>query len=261
VNMEKIFRGTFFGLLGIYFLIIMILLLGDIGYISISNFREALAAPEIQYAIKLSLLTSLVTAVLSLIVSVPAAYALVRFRFFGSNFVDAVLDLPIIVPPLVIGISLLVFYQTGLGNILKSHGFDFVYTIPGIVIAQFVISCAFCLKTIKTAFEGMDSRLEDVAKTLGCNSWQVFFWITLPIAKKGVVAAGIIAWAKAIGEFGPVLVFCGSTRFKTEVLPTTIFLELSIGRIESALAVSLLLVGFSIVSLMILRLFLKRGIQ
>lgn len=258
--MEKIFKITFLGLLGVYFLIIVLLLLGDLSYISLSNFKEALGSPEIQYAVKLSLVTSLVTAVISLIVSIPAAYALVRWRFFGSNFIDAVLDLPIIMPPLVIGISLLVFYQTRFGNILKANGLDLVYTIPGIVVAQFVISCAFCLKTLKTAFESMDFRLEDVAKTLGCNSWQAFFYVTLPIARKGVVAAGIIAWARAIGEFGPILVFCGSTRFKTEVLPTTIFLELSIGRIESALAVSLLLVTFSIVSLMLLRLFLKRGV-
>ncbi|OGF46238.1 MAG: hypothetical protein A2231_09710 [Candidatus Firestonebacteria bacterium RIFOXYA2_FULL_40_8] len=258
--MDRIFKTTFLGLLGLYFFMIVLLFAGDVSYISFANFKEAIRTPEIRYAVKLSLITSFITAILSLIVSIPAAYALVRWKFFGSNFIDAVLDLPIIMPPLVIGISLLVFYQTGFGNILKTHGLDLVYTIPGIVVAQFIIACAFCLKTIKTAFEGMDFRLEDVAKTLGCNSWQAFVRITLPLAKKGIVAAGIIAWARAIGEFGPVLVFCGSTRFKTEVLPTTIFLELSIGRIESALAVSLLLVGFSLISLMALRLLVKRGI-
>ena len=260
MNMDRIFRTTFFGLLGFYFLLILLLFAGDLSYINFANFKEAVRTPEIIYAMKLSLISSLVTAVLSLIVSVPAAYALVRWKFFGSNFIDAVLDLPIIMPPLVIGISMLVFYQTGIGNILRAHGFDLVYTIPGVVAAQFIIACAFCLKTIKIAYEGMDFRLEDVAKTLGCSSWQAFCRVTLPLAKKGILAAGIIAWARAIGEFGPVLVFCGSTRFKTEVLPTTIFLELSIGRIESALAVSLLLVAFSLISLMALRLLVKRGV-
>jgi molybdate transport system permease protein len=258
--MEKAFKPVFFSLTGVYLIIIILLLLADFTYIKPADFAEALRSPEILYALKLSLITSFITAVLSLIVSIPAGYALARWNFPGKEAINVIFDLPIILPPLIIGVSLLVFFQTQMGNFLKSIGLDLVFTIPGIVAAQFVVACAFTFRTIKTAFDGLDYRLEDVAKTLGCNSWQAFLKVSLPLAGKGIIAGGIIGWARAIGEFGPIIVFSGTTRFKTEVLPTTIFLELSIGRIESALAVSLILVLISIFSITMLRLLVKRSI-
>jgi molybdate transport system permease protein len=94
-----------------------------------------------------------------------------------------------------------------------------------------------------------------VAMTLGCSRSQAFWWVALPEARRGVVTAGTLSWARALGEFGPVLVFSGATRFRTEVLPTTVFLELSIGNLHGAVAVSLLMVAAATVVLVIVRVY------
>jgi molybdate transport system permease protein len=105
----------------------------------------------------------------------------------------------------------------------------------------------------------MDVRQEDVARTLGCTRAQAFLRVVLPESIPGIVAAATIAWARALGEFGPILVFSGATRMKTEVLPTTVFLELSVGNLEAALAVSLLMVILATIVLGIARVFGMKG--
>jgi molybdate transport system permease protein len=98
-------------------------------------------------------------------------------------------------------------------------------------------------------------RHEQVALTLGCTRSQAFWWVVLPEARRGIVTAGTLAWARSLGEFGPILVFSGATRLKTEVLSTTVFLELSVGNLNAAVAVSLLMVAVALVVLVIVRLY------
>jgi molybdate transport system permease protein len=95
---------------------------------------------------------------------------------------------------------------------------------------------------MRVTFDQIDTRAEQVALTLGCRRSQAFLWVVLPQAWRGMVAAVTIAWARSLGEFGPILVFAGATRMRTEVLSTTVFLELSVGQLEAAVAVSLLMV-------------------
>ncbi len=111
------------------------------------------------------------------------------------------------------------------------------------VLAQFVIGAAFAVRTMRGVFDHLSARPEDVAMTLGCSRGQAVWMVTLPAARRGMFAAFSIAWARSLGEFGPILVFAGATRMKTEVLPTSVFLELSVGRLEAAVAVSLLMVA------------------
>ncbi len=105
----------------------------------------------------------------------------------------------------------------------------------------------------------INPRAEEVALTLGCSRSQAFWMVAFPEARRGLLTAGTLAWARALGEFGPILVFSGATRLRTEVLPTTVFLELSIGNIESAAAVSLLMVVVALVVLVVARAFGLRG--
>ncbi|MFO1000387.1 MAG: ABC transporter permease subunit [Planctomycetaceae bacterium] len=121
------------------------------------------------------------------------------------------------------------------------------------ILAQFAVSCAFAVRTMRVTFDQINPRAEDVARTLGCTRSQAFMKVALPQAWRGMITAGTIAWARALGEFGPILVFAGATRFRTEVLSTTVFLELSVGQLDAAVAVSLLMVAMAIVVLLILR--------
>lgn len=209
----------------------------------------ALAKREIQYSIALSLISCSLTAILCLWVAVPLGYVLARFRFYGRNLIDTILDIPIVLPPLVIGLSLLILFQF-LPRIVREA---VVYQIPAVILAQFVVACAFAVRTMQATFELIDSRREQVAMTLGCNRAQAFWNVVLPEAKRGMVTAGTLAWARALGEFGPLLVFAGATRMKTEVLSTTVFLELSIGDLPAAVAVSLIMVLAAAVVLVITR--------
>ena len=129
------------------------------------------------------------------------------------------------------------------------------YAIPSVILAQFAVAAAFAVRTMRVTFDQISPRQEQVALTLGCSRSQAFWRVLLPQARRGVITAATLAWARALGEFGPILVFSGATRMRTEVLPTTVFLELSVGNLEAAVAVSLLMVAAAVIVLLIVRLY------
>jgi molybdate transport system permease protein len=239
---------------GVYVVLILGMLAADASFTSPGHLLEALRSPEIRHAIQLSLLTSSLTAILSLWIAVPIGYLMARSRFPGKSLLDAVLDIPIVLPPLVIGLSLLILFQTPIGRAIEKV-IPVTYEVPSIVLAQFSVACAFAVRTLRATFEEINPRLEQVALTLGCRRSQAFWRVVLPEARRGLLTAGTLAWARSLGEFGPILIFSGATRMRTEVLPTTVFLELSVGRLEAAVAVSLLMVLAAVGVLVVIRLF------
>ncbi len=253
------FDGYAAGMLALYVGFIATLILVDVSYIHKSDFLGLFRDADLRYAMGLSLITSTISALLSLVVGLPVGYALSRFRFRGRVVIDTLVDLPIVLPPLVIGVSLLVFFQTTVGQAIENSGLHFVYTPQGIVLAQFAVVSAYAIRTIKVAFDGIDPRLERVARTLGWSRLNSFLRVTLPMARNGILAAGVMAWSHAIGLFAPLMIFSGITRRKTEVLATSIYLELSIGRIETALAITLLLVVFAMVSVTLIKRYVGQG--
>ncbi len=237
---------------GTYLVLIVAMLLADASFTSPKHLLAALGTPEIRYAIKLSLITCSLTAFLSLWVAVPIGYLMSRYRFPGKPLIDALLDIPIVLPPLVIGLSLLILFRTAPGRFIEQF-ISITYAVPGIILAQFMVACAFAVRTMRTTFDQISPRQEQVALTLGCSQSQAFWMVVLPQTRHGILAAGTLAWARALGEFGPILVFCGATRLRTEVMPTTVFLELSVGNIEAAVAVSLVMVLTAVCVLLIVR--------
>ena len=237
---------------GTYILLLLATVLADVFYTTPGHLWRALQSPEIRHAIRLSLLSCSLTTLLSLWVAVPIGYLMTRIRFRGQSVVDAVLDIPIVLPPLVIGLSLLILFQTAPLRALE-RVFPITYAVPSIILAQFMVACAFAVRTMRATFEQISPRCEQVALTLGCTRSQAFWMVVLPSARKGLLTAATLAWARALGEFGPILVFSGATRMKTEVLPTTVYLELSIGNLEGAVAVSLLMVAAAVVVLVLIR--------
>lgn len=242
---------------GSYLVLIVAMVAAQLGYTEYPLLLEILEDERLVYSIQLSLISCSISTILSLIVAVPLAYLLCRVRFPGKGFVNAVLDIPIILPPLVIGLALLMLFQTPAGRFVQEH-VSVTYAIPGLILAQFTVACAFAVRTMMTAFSEIDVRREQVALTLGCTRAQAFSWVVLPEARRGMVAAATIAWARAMGEFGPVLVFAGTTRMKTEVLPTSVFLELNVGNLRVATALSIYMILFSVIVLLLMRLALRK---
>ncbi len=239
---------------GVYVLILVGMLVAEASFTSPLHLIEALGSPEIQYSIKLSLFSCTITAILSLYVAVPIGYLMSRFEFRGKSIVDAILDIPIVLPPLVIGLCLLILFQTPIGRFIESY-VDITYAIPSVILAQFMVACAFAVRTMRVTFDQINPRQEQVALTLGCTRSQAFWSVVFPQTRRGLLTAGTLAWARALGEFGPILIFSGTTRMRTEVLPSTVFLEMSVGNIEAAVAVSLIMVIAAVAVLIVARVF------
>jgi molybdate transport system permease protein len=237
---------------GSYVLLVVGLLLADLLYTNPGQIRDALNDPDIRFAIRMSLLTSTVTTILAVWVAVPLGYLLSRTEFPGKAVVDTLLDIPIILPPLVIGISLLILFRLPPGRFVETL-IPVTYHIPAIILAQFAVAAAFAVRTMRVTFDQIDPRAEQVALTLGCTRAQAFWRVTLPAARRGLLAAATLAWARSLGEFGPVQVFAGATPGKTLVMPTAIYLEQQVGRLHAALAVSLVMVAVAVLVLVLTR--------
>jgi molybdate transport system permease protein len=265
--MDWVFYLSLWILGSAYLVLIVALLIADLSFTTPAQLLESLRSPEddtlvgpqIRYAIILSMISCSVTAILSLWIGVPLGYLLARTQFWGKTLVDTLLDIPIVLPPLVIGLSLLILFQTRVGRLFEESFFTVTYAVPSVILAQFTVAAAFAVRTMRVTFEQISPRTEQVAMTLGCTRAQAFWRVVLPEAWRGVLTAGTLSWARSLGEFGPILIFSGATRMRTEVLPTTVFLELSVGRIEAAIAVSLLMIAAAVVVLILTRTFGLRG--
>ena len=241
---------------GFYAGLIVLLLLADVAYTDRESLLDALSSKEIRYSIVLSFVSCSISAVLSLWVSVPIGYLMSRFSFRGKSFLDAVLEVPIVLPPIVIGVSLLILFNFPPFSWASSM---VVFEIPAVIIAQFTTAAAFAVRTMRVVFDQIPVRFEEVAMTLGCSRGQAFWEVVLPQASRGVLAAGSLAWARSLGEFGPILVFAGATRLRTEVLSTSVYLELQAGNLNGMLAVSLIMVAMAAVVLVLARFLGKTG--
>ncbi|MGY8768548.1 MAG: ABC transporter permease [Pirellulales bacterium] len=245
----------------IYLSLLVLLLLADLLSTTLAGYRQILTNPVIWHSAKLSFITSGIAAILSLWVAIPLGYVMSRGKFRGHALIDALVDIPIVLPPVVVGLSLLILFNaplfgTSLEDALQNTlGLSVTYQVPAILLAQFVVVSAFAIRTMRVTFDQIGERDEQIAQTLGSNRFQAFVEVTLPQAMRGMVTALTLAWARALGEFGPILVFAGATKMRTEVLSTSIFLELSSGDLGAATALSVLMIGLAITVLTVIRWF------
>jgi molybdate transport system permease protein len=250
---DRAFRAATISALALMALFFIIIIVSLLTYTDWSTIGSALLSAETLFAIKLSLITATITTILAILISVPVAYAISKNDFFGKSLVDSLLDLPIVISPVAIGAALLVFFNTPLGSGINNNIIHFVFSVPGIVLAQFTVVSALAIRLLKSTFDSIDLRYEQVGRTLGCNKPQAFFRIVLPLAKDGLIAAAILTWARATGEFGATVTLAGATALKTETLPIAISLSLSSADISQAVALIFVLVVISLAALLIIR--------
>jgi molybdate transport system permease protein len=214
----------------------------------VTLWRDPFARAELWHAFKLSVVTATITTFFVVLIGAPTAYALSRYPVRFAIVVDTIVDLLIIIPPLVVGLTLVaIFGQTGIGRWLNET-IGVLYTPQGIVVAQFAVASALGIRVFKAAFDQVNPRFEQVARSLGASPVYAFFRITLPLAKNGLLAGAILAWARAMGEFAPVLIVAGTDVGK--VLPVLAFLNMSGGNIELSFAVTTFMVIVSAAALL-----------
>lgn len=256
---SDILHTAFGGILVLYVFFIGGILLADLLLVSGTplgrkQFMESIVDPDVLHSVWLSIWTSSVAAAIALGIAVPAGYLLSRGRGPLIKVMDALVDVPIILPPLLFGISLLVLFQrSAVGPVLDAIGLKFVHKPAGIVLVQVLIAAAYGTRMLKGTFDGLDPRLPAVARTLGCSQGAAFFRVTLPTVRNDVVAAFVIIWARALALYGPIIAFVGSTVGYTEVMPVRMYLEMSVGRLEAALAIALMMILLAGVVLVIVK--------
>jgi len=246
----RIATGTTLAVLGIFF---GGLLLSLAGFTTAAQFFRLLISEEILFAIRLSVFTATLTTLLAVLLALPAAYALSNYNFRGKNIIDTVLDLPIVLSPIALGAALMIFSSTRVGNFVENNAFRFVFEVPGLVLAQFTVVVALAARLLKSTFDMIDPRYVSVGRVLGCTGFQAFRKISLPLARPGIMAAVILTWARAVGEFGASVTLAGATAMKTETLPIAIYLSFATADVKKAVAVILVLVGIGGSALLALR--------
>jgi len=214
---------------------------------------ETLTSERTLFSIRLSILAATVSTSLALLLAVPSAFALSRYEFPGKRLVDTILEVPMIVSPAALGAMLLIFFNNPLGLWVQEHWTQFVFTVYGIILAQFVTVCGIATRLTKAAMDEIPIRYEAVARSLGASPAKAFFTITLPMSRRGIFAASILTWAKALGEFGATITVAGSMAMKTETLPIAIFMRLSTADIEGTVTLILILVSIGVAGLYAVR--------
>lgn len=251
---DRWFYGVVAAISILYVLFLVELVAGLVGYTSPSRVIEILSRSAIMNSLWLTLWTSTASTAAAILIAVPICYLMGRCRFPGQGLLDAVLDIPNVFPPMVLGLALLILFQY---PPLKQLSPSVVYQVPAILLVYFVVAVTCALPVLRASFKELDPRLEKVALTLGCSRLGAFLSATLPEARYGVFSAAANAWSRCFGTFGPLLVFAGATRNKTEVMATSVYLELGSGEVDGAVAVSLFMVVVAAIILSLSRWFTR----
>lgn len=219
------------------------------------NFTEASRA-TLRQALLLSLGTSLISLAIIVLLGIPLAYLLARRHFPGARIVDTLVDLPIVLPPAVAGLALLMaFGRRGIaGQWLDEIGLAIPFTTAAVVFAQVFVAVPFFIRSAKSGFARIDRDLEEAAADLGATPWRVFWRVTLPLARPALTAGAVLAWARALGEFGATIMFAGNLPGVTQTMPLAIYGRYGAGDLGSALLLALVLLGASLAILLGVRL-------
>ncbi len=250
-------KNPFFNLLfslggGLLVLFVILPLVSTILATTPAAFLNSFTDPEVLHSIGLTFGAAAIATTLALTTGVPLAYLLARHMFRGKRLLEAVINLPVVIPHTAAGVALLlVFGRRGLvGQWLSPLGVTFTDNLGGIVVAMLFVSLPFLVNMSREAFSMVDEELERVAFTDGASQWQAFWHITLPLAWRGVLGGAVMMWARGISEFGAVVILA----YHPKIAPVLVYERFEGFGLEAALPVALLLILVALVVFILLRL-------
>lgn len=198
-------------------------------------------------ALKLTLTTSVIITVINAVMGVLTAYVLVRLRFPGKGILNALIDMPFAIPTLVTGVMLVALYgpQRTVGAWLNAHGFQVIFATPGIILALLVITYPFVIRAVQPVLMEVEKGQEEAAYTLGASKWTTFLRVVLPTIGPALVSGSLLCFARALGEFGSVVVVAGNIPGVTLTAPVYVFGQIESQNQRGASAMSILLLALS----------------
>jgi molybdate transport system permease protein len=221
---------------------------------------QYLADPQVVAALRLSLLTTSITLLLAVILGTPLAYVLARWEFPGKQWIDTLIDLPMVLPPAVAGVALLMaFGRRGVvGAWLSGIGVELAFTTTAVVIAQAFVAAPFYVRAARAGFAAVDPVLEGVSRTLGLSPLNTFWRVTVPLALPALLGGAVMSWARALGEFGATIMFAGNFAGRTQTMPLAVYQALE-SDLNVSLTLSTILVVVSFAVLLVFRAAVRRG--
>jgi len=218
-----------------------------------------LTQPFILKAVGISLKTTFGATLVIILFGTPVAYILARRQVPFRRLIDTLLDLPIVLPPAVAGIALLMAFgrQGIMGGLLESLGIHLAFTPTAVLLAQTFIAAPFFIKSASIGFANIDSELEQAASLDGASSWQLFRFLTIPLAWSALLSGAVMSWARALGEFGATIIFAGNFPGRTQTMPLAIYMGFELD-LEMAITLSVILIGFSFLALFIVKALLQK---
>lgn len=234
-------------------------ILAFLGFLPWSQVPAALSDPNAIGALVTSLVSASIATLFIALFGIPLGYVLARFTLPGKRLLSLIIYLPLVFPPVVSGIMLLLLYGPYgvLGEPLARAGWEVDESLGGIVVSQIFVSAPFLIVAARSAFEAIDPHMEQVGMTLGQNRWGLFWRISLPLAWPGILAGLILAWVRALGEFGATVVMA----YHPYTLPVYIYVQLSGSGVDAALPLALFSLGVSIIVIGLVLLFERSGRQ
>ena len=214
---------------------------------------DALSSTALQ-ALRLSLVTSLISVTISVLIGTPLAYVLARWNFPGRSAVELLVDLPVVLPPSVAGLALLIAFgrQGMIGSLILPLGISLPFTTAAVVIAQMFVSAPLFVRSARVGFAGVDPQLEEAALVEGANQWQMFREVMAPLAGRALISGAMMTWTRALGEFGATILFAGNLPGVTQTMPLAIYLGFE-RNLDVAVVLSVVLVLVSVLLLVLMK--------
>ncbi len=207
------------------------------------TFLNSLRDPDAQFAMRFSLLIAFGTAVVNAVLGTFAAYVLSKYRFTGERALGIVVNLPVAIPTVVVGTSLLLLWgPIGLlGRLIDPLGLQPMFTPAGVLLAHLFVTFPYMLGAVKPVLDELETTYEEAAQTIGANRWQTFRWVLLPALRGGIFTGALLTFAHSLGEFGATVMVSGNLRLRTQTAPLYIFAKFEAGNIAQANAVAAVL--------------------
>lgn len=256
-------RSLAVGYLGLLVVLPLLAVMVDASKHPLDKIFHSLRQPDAIHALVLTVVAALIMAAVNLVTGTATAYTLVRYDFRGKSLLNSLIDLPFAIPTVVTGLMLVILYgpKSIIGAFLGAHGIEVMYARPGIILALLFVTFPFVVRAVQPVLQEMDLETEEAAQTLGAGRWLIFRTVTLPTIAPALATGVTLSFARALGEFGSIVIVAGNIPMKTQVASVYIFGQIESSQPEAATAMSLVLLLASLAFLVAVDLLQRRRVR